>query len=60
MFVIVYLVSTASFAHGGHDHANPMSSLIHLFWLAPLLLAVGMLTTIYVKRSHSSIDKNKE
>jgi len=46
------LISTQSFAHAGHDHSDPMSSLVHLFWLAPLIIAAGLLIS-YLKRRFS-------
>jgi hypothetical protein len=50
-------ISMQSFAHEGHDHSDPMSSLIHLLWLAPLIIAAGLLAT-YVKRRYFSSAKN--
>jgi hypothetical protein len=51
------VISIQSFAHEGHDHSDPMSSLIHLFWLAPLIIGAGLLVT-YVKRRYFSSTKN--
>ncbi len=51
------VLSMQSFAHEGHDHSDPMSSLIHLLWLAPLIIVAGLLVA-YVKRGYFSSTKN--
>ena len=35
-------------AHPGHDHSSPYAFLIHLAWIAPALLATGLV--IYRKK----------
>ncbi|QUM83037.1 MULTISPECIES: hypothetical protein [unclassified Moritella] len=35
------LASPMVLAHAGHDHSDPLSGLIHLLWIAPVVLAAG-------------------
>jgi len=35
------LASPMVLAHSGHDHSDPLSSFIHLLWIAPVVLAAG-------------------
>ncbi|QUM81475.1 hypothetical protein HWV01_14890 [Moritella sp. 5] len=35
------LASPMVLAHPGHDHSDPLSGLIHLLWIAPVVLAAG-------------------
>lgn len=53
------VISMQSFAHGGHDHSDPLSPLIHLLWLAPMIIGVGLLA-MYVKRRFSASNKTGE
>jgi len=46
------LVAPNLLAHTGHDHSAADSGLVHLLWLAPLLLAGGLLAYRYFS-SHS-------
>jgi len=46
-------ISSPSFAHAGHDHADPMASLIHLVWIAPTLVGAFLLIQSLVKRRSS-------
>jgi len=39
-FAIV--VSAPLFAHSGHDHSAADAGLIHLLWLAPIIIAAGI------------------
>ncbi len=39
IFVVTSLIMSASFAHPGHDHSAPMSGIIHLLWISPLIIA---------------------
>jgi len=43
---LLFIFSLPTFAHSGHDHGSVMSGLVHLAWLAPLLI-VGVI--IYSK-----------
>ncbi|AWB66123.1 hypothetical protein C2869_06565 [Saccharobesus litoralis] len=52
-FTLVTLPTLAS-AHSGHDHSAPESGLIHLAWLAPLVIAGAV---IFIKRRNNSTDK---
>ena len=45
------IISSPSFAHTGHEHANPMANLDHLLWLAPLMIGVAVLFYQFNKRS---------
>lgn len=49
VLLIGFAISMQSFAHGGHDHSDPMSPLIHLLWVAPMVIGAGLLMT-YIKR----------
>jgi len=44
-------------AHTGHDHTAADSGLVHLLWLAPVLLAGGLLAYRYLGKS---TDNNKK
>lgn len=35
------LASPMVLAHSGHDHSDPLAGLIHLLWIAPVVLAAG-------------------
>ncbi|WP_163133074.1 hypothetical protein [Agarivorans sp. Alg241-V36] len=37
------------FAHPGHDHQSSWSMLIHLLWLAPIVVAGGLLFATHNK-----------
>ncbi|PAJ73204.1 hypothetical protein CJF42_16990 [Pseudoalteromonas sp. NBT06-2] len=45
--------SQAVFAHPGHDHNAASSNLIHLLWIAPALIAVGLI-------AYKLVNKNKQ
>lgn len=36
---VVSAISSGAMAHSGHDHSDASSGLIHLAWLAPVLIA---------------------
>jgi hypothetical protein len=38
------LISAPVLAHSGHDHNAANSGLIHLLWLAPAIVAVGIMS----------------
>lgn len=31
------------YAHAGHDHQSSWSNLVHFLWLAPIIVAAGLL-----------------
>jgi hypothetical protein len=37
------LATQTVYAHPGHDHSAASSNLIHLFWIAPAIIAVGFI-----------------
>ncbi|SQD78044.1 hypothetical protein [Moritella yayanosii] len=45
------LASPIVLAHSGHDHSDPLSGFIHLFWIAPVLLAAGY-AAICIRRAN--------
>jgi hypothetical protein len=57
MLLIGLAISIPSFAHEGHDHSDPMSPLIHLLWVAPMVIGAGLLMT-YIKRRFFAENKN--
>ena len=50
VFFISLLMTSHAFAHVGHDHSSAMSGLIHLLWLAPLVVAAVLLVPHVKKR----------
>jgi len=49
---ISVLFSSPSFAHAGHDHTTMLSSLVHLLWLAPALIALVVLYSKLLKKNY--------
>lgn len=47
------LTTHTAFAHPGHDHNAASADLIHLFWIAPAVIAVGFI-------AYKLINKNKQ
>ena len=45
------IISSPSFAHTGHDPASPMANVVHLLWLAQLMIGVAVLFFQFNKRS---------
>lgn len=39
--IIVTIMTSSVIAHDGHDHSNVNSGIIHLTWLAPILIAAA-------------------
>ncbi|MBU2870595.1 hypothetical protein [Colwellia sp. E2M01] len=54
-FISLCVISLRSFAHVGHDHNVPMAVLIHLAWLAPLVI-VGVYLINKLVRYQSTKD----
>ncbi len=54
--VLLAAASSATFAHSGHDHSAPESSIIHLLWLAPI--AIAAIYGAYRIKKNNSIKKN--
>lgn len=52
ILAITLLMSSPSFAHAGHDHSSMLASLIHLFWLAPALVALVVLYSKLLKKNY--------
>lgn len=51
------LLSMQSMAHGGHDHSDPMASLVHLMWIAPLVIGVAFMIKQVSRRFNNTQDK---
>lgn len=49
---ITVLLSSPSFAHAGHDHTSMFSGLVHLVWLAPAIIAAGVLYSKVLKKNY--------
>jgi len=49
---VVFLISSPSFAHAGHDHNSMSASFIHLVWLTPTLIALGILYSKLLKKNY--------
>lgn len=58
LIITLLIISGPTFAHAGHDHADPMASLIHLVWLAPLFIGLAALFVHLSKRLNNSNDNN--
>lgn len=43
LITLLAFAALPTFGHAGHDHSHPLATLVHLLWLAPLMLAVGFL-----------------
>ncbi|WP_422135866.1 hypothetical protein [Endozoicomonas sp. ALD040] len=46
------LASEPVFAHPGHDHGHWSAGLIHLLWIAPVILATGFAIYRLGKNKH--------
>jgi hypothetical protein len=56
--IFLMFISLPSFGHAGHDHSDPMASLIHLAWIAPLFIVAFLVVNKLIK--HNSSLKNKQ
>jgi len=52
-------ISTQSIAHSGHDHNDPISSLIHLLWIAPFAFGLFLFLRYIKQRLNRIQDKPK-
>lgn len=41
--MLTLFISAPSLAHSGHDHSAADAGLIHLLWLAPIIIAAGIM-----------------
>lgn len=48
--IILLFISLPSFSHAGHDHSHPMANVIHLLWVAPLVIVAVFLINKLLKR----------
>lgn len=55
--ILFLLLSAPSFSHGGHDHTSPMAGVIHLLWVAPLVIGVAFIAHQVAKRYNFFIKK---
>ncbi|MBU2970330.1 hypothetical protein KO527_13315 [Pseudoalteromonas sp. C2R02] len=53
LLISAALATQAVYAHPGHDHNAASADLIHLFWIAPAVIAVGFI-------AYKLINKNKQ
>jgi hypothetical protein len=56
------LLTATSFgvlAHGGHDHSDPSSGLIHLAWAAPVLI-IGAYVSYRLRKNKLAKDNENE
>ncbi|MBU2924630.1 hypothetical protein Q4530_15375 [Colwellia sp. 1_MG-2023] len=60
LYIVILLlsVSAPSFSHSGHDHSDPMAGLIHLLWVAPLVIGIGLIIYQFTKK-HRFFNKKK-
>lgn len=56
LMVLFSVCSFSTLAHSGHDHHSQFSQLIHLLWLAPAMIAVGLLYSYILKKSYKMDD----
>jgi len=49
----IALATHAANAHPGHDHNAATADLVHLFWIAPAVIAVGLI-------AYKLLNKNKQ
>ncbi|NKF52286.1 hypothetical protein G3R49_17135 [Shewanella sp. WXL01] len=43
VLIVLSLLPTLASAHPGHDHSSPYAGLVHLLWLAPVIIAAALL-----------------
>ena len=55
--LLLLLVSLPNVAHDGHDHSLPMAGLIHLLWIAPMLIAAIFLSKKLMKTQVKNLNK---
>lgn len=49
---ISLFMSYPTYAHAGHDHSSIFASLIHLLWLAPILMVLVFLHHKLLKNNY--------
>lgn len=47
--MLALLISAPAFSHSGHDHSAANAGLIHLLWLAPVILAMVVISYRKIK-----------
>jgi hypothetical protein len=47
--IAILSISTSIFAHPGHDHNAADAGLVHLLWLAPAIIAMGVISYRKIK-----------
>jgi len=59
---LLFFISLPTFAHSGHDHSSIMSGLVHLAWLAPLLIAGIYIYSKVLKRNYriNAVEKDSK
>jgi len=42
IFTLLSLLTTSVWAHPGHDHQSVFATLVHLLWVLPVIVAIGV------------------
>lgn len=42
IFTLLSLLTTSAWAHPGHDHQSVFATLVHLLWVLPVIVAIGV------------------
>ncbi|MEC4727313.1 hypothetical protein HWQ46_17335 [Shewanella sp. D64] len=50
MLLVTALISPLVYAHSGHDHQHWSSSIIHLLWILPAMIAIGIAIHLYRRK----------
>jgi len=54
IFSLLSLLTSSVWAHPGHDHQSVFATLVHLLWVLPVLVAIGV--AIYLTRKDAEND----
>lgn len=57
---VLAMISSGAMAHAGHDHSDPSSGLIHLAWLAPVLIVGAYISYRLRKNKLAKRNQNEE
>jgi len=55
--VVTTIMSSGAIAHAGHEHSDASSGLIHIAWLAPVLIAAVFVSYLVRKNKINNADK---
>jgi|GEM_PF-1680398 len=56
----VTLFSQLAWSHGGHDHSASDAGLIHLLWLAPVIIAAAIAYHHFSRKAKASQSANQD